>query len=112
MQLLDLISNFILISILFSIVVADDDTKPDDVENLRSLIFAPESGDTVAALESFQSTVCSPVDERLQRQCFSELPADRYEVLEGSSVRMRCRVFRQRGKTQWRAHNTLLGRNI
>ncbi|VUZ38705.1 unnamed protein product, partial [Hymenolepis diminuta] len=63
----------------------------------------------VTALESLQSTVCSPVDERLQRQCFSELPADRYEVLEGSPVRMRCRVSRQRGKAQWRAHNTLLG---
>ncbi|KAM3182364.1 hypothetical protein ACTXT7_012530 [Hymenolepis weldensis] len=110
---LDLILTFIFTSILFADAIDNDaGNKSDDVESLRSLIFAPESGDTVAALESFQSTVCSPVDERLQRQCFSELPADRYEVLEGSPVRMRCRVSRQRGKAQWRAHNTLLGRSI
>uniref|UniRef100_A0A5K3ERS8 Nephrin n=1 Tax=Mesocestoides corti TaxID=53468 RepID=A0A5K3ERS8_MESCO len=79
------------------------------LQSLRSLIFAPNSGDSVAAIEVFQSSVCSPVDEQLQRQCFSELPADRYEILEGSPVRMRCRVSRQQGKAQWRAHNTLLG---
>ncbi|EUB59041.1 hypothetical protein EGR_06033 [Echinococcus granulosus] len=80
-------------------------------ESLRSLIFAPDSGEVVTAFESFQSSVCSPVDERLQRQCFSELPADQYEVLEGSPVRMRCRVSWQSGKAQWRAHNTLLVRS-
>ncbi|VDM16163.1 unnamed protein product [Hydatigera taeniaeformis] len=85
------------------------DSNIDDVESLRSLLFAPNSGEVIAAFESFQSSVCSPADERFQRQCFSELPADRYEVLEGSPVRMRCRVSWQSGKAQWRAHNTLLG---
>ena len=91
-------------------VLADySDSISDNVEGLRSLIFAPDAGKMVVALESTQSSVCSPTDERLQNQCFSELPADRYEVLEGSPVRMRCRVSRQKGKAQWRAHNTLLG---
>lgn len=103
---------FSLFSLLLStlcIFVGASDSNVDDVESLRSLIFAPDSGEVVAALESFQSSVCSPADERFQRQCFSELPADRYEVLEGSPVRMRCRVSWQSGKAQWRAHNALLG---
>ncbi|VDK76815.1 unnamed protein product [Dibothriocephalus latus] len=78
-----------------------------DVESLRSLALPSALAEDVTA-ESFQSSVCSPTDERLQRQCFSELPADRYEVLEGANVRMRCRVNRQKGKTQWRAHSILL----
>ncbi|VDO09497.1 unnamed protein product [Rodentolepis nana] len=106
---LDLTLTFVFISIFFANATDDSGNHLDDVESLRSLIFAPETGDTVTALESFQSTICSPIDERLQRQCFSELPRDEYEALEGATVRMRCRVSRQRGKTQWRAHNTLLG---
>lgn len=93
--------------------LSNDINDDDDLESLRSLILSPGSTEpVVAAAEAFQSDVCTPVDERLQRQCFAELPADNYEILEGSPVRMRCRVSRQRGKTQWRAHNALLGRLI
>lgn len=101
-------------SALPSAVGTNDVHDDDDLESLRSLILAPGITDAVAtataSAEAFQSDVCTPEDERIQRQCFSELPADNYEVLEGSPVRMRCRVAWQRGKTQWRAHNALLGR--
>ncbi|CAH8488181.1 unnamed protein product [Heterobilharzia americana] len=61
-----------------------------------------------------QSGPCTPDEEVNKLQCLRELPAERYEVLEGETVLMRCRVAYQRGKTQWRAKNFLLGykRNI
>ncbi|RTG89027.1 uncharacterized protein DC041_0003659 [Schistosoma bovis] len=61
-----------------------------------------------------QSGPCTPEEEAKKSQCLRELPAERYEVLEGETVLMRCRVANQRGKAQWRARNFLLGykRNI
>ncbi|CAH8446050.1 unnamed protein product [Schistosoma turkestanicum] len=61
-----------------------------------------------------QSGPCTPEEEAKKLQCLRELPAERYEVLEGETVLMRCRVANQRGKAQWRARNFLLGyqRNI
>nr|CAH8826849.1 unnamed protein product [Trichobilharzia regenti] len=61
-----------------------------------------------------QSGPCTPEEEADKLQCLRELPAERYEVLEGETVLMRCRVAHQRGKAQWRARNFLLGykRNI
>ncbi|KAF8569185.1 hypothetical protein P879_04333 [Paragonimus westermani] len=56
-----------------------------------------------------QSEVCTPEENLKQIQCLRELPAERYEVLEGEDVQLRCRVAHQRGKTQWRAGNFLLG---
>ncbi|CAH8460463.1 unnamed protein product [Schistosoma rodhaini] len=55
-----------------------------------------------------QSGPCTPEEEAKKSQCLRELPAERYEVLEGETVLMRCRVANQRGKAQWRARNFLL----
>lgn len=111
---LDLIFTFVFIFLhllaISTTCAADDASSLNDVESLRSLIFAPEVGEVVAAADFSQSNICSPEDDRYNRQCFSELPPRHYEVLEGHPVRMRCRVTRQRGKVQWRAHNTLLGK--
>lgn len=61
---------------------------------------------------SDQSGPCTPEEDEKAIQCLRELPAERYEVLEGEDVHMRCRVAHQKGKAQWRARSFLLGKWI
>ncbi|KAG5447135.1 hypothetical protein CSKR_110897 [Clonorchis sinensis] len=80
------------------------------LEALFLLLAAGNSSVITSLVVAEQSETCTPEENSNQIQCLRELPADRYEVLEGEDVQLRCRVSHQRGKAQWRAGNFLLGK--